>query len=188
MGKIPTPLRSRRQHRTAVCATSVALGSFCGISMLSTTFKKNTEEASLEQALEVPRGATEEAAGPACSELDQYAINGLGAGHDEGSFPQTTSECATQAFNLFHGIEENSFNQCMVNKIPVSTKCSSCFAGAASYGLKNCKMACMRNWCSQSCLACTKGYDIIGCAGFAGPQPTPCDDDATVEEGPQIVV
>eukprot|EP00929_Paragymnodinium_shiwhaense_P063448 TRINITY_DN3168_c0_g1_i2.p1 TRINITY_DN3168_c0_g1~~TRINITY_DN3168_c0_g1_i2.p1 ORF type:complete len:280 (+),score=54.61 TRINITY_DN3168_c0_g1_i2:74-913(+) len=119
----------------------------------------------------------------ACSAADQSAINALPAGDNDGSFPKTTSDCAHAALSIFSGIDEHKFNDCLMGKVKVSTGCSTCYAHAATYGFQNCKLACLKSWCSKSCLNCAKGYDARGCAGFDGPQPTPCDaEDATQEE------
>ena len=39
---------------------------------------------------------------------------------------------------------------------------------------RNCKVPCLFNWCSEGCISCNHGSDVIGCIGFVDPQPTIC--------------
>ena len=118
--------------------------------------------------------AVEAAASGACSAADQSAIAAKGGGTAAGSFPKITSDCGRQALSIFSGISEAKFNQCLEGEVAVSQGCSDCYYQAAQYGYENCKLACLRSWCSASCLQCAAKFDADGCAGFAAPAPTAC--------------
>ena len=113
-------------------------------------------------------------AGGACSATDQAAINAKPGGTADGSFPKLTMECGRKALSIFSGISESKFNQCLQGELAVSTGCSDCFYKASQYGYENCKLACLKSWCSAGCLQCAANFDTDGCAGFAAPAPTAC--------------
>jgi len=114
-----------------------------------------------------------------CTDAEKDVIMKAPAGDADGSFPKTTADCARSAVGLF-SLNEGTFNKCLTGKYGISSQCSSCFAHAATYGYHNCKLKCLTSWCSSACLNCVKGYNTEGCAGFDGPQPTPCDSSDMV--------
>eukprot|EP00413_Alexandrium_margalefii_P001658 CAMPEP_0204512610 /NCGR_PEP_ID=MMETSP0661-20131031/1046_1 /ASSEMBLY_ACC=CAM_ASM_000606 /TAXON_ID=109239 /ORGANISM="Alexandrium margalefi, Strain AMGDE01CS-322" /LENGTH=183 /DNA_ID=CAMNT_0051517735 /DNA_START=28 /DNA_END=580 /DNA_ORIENTATION=+ len=122
------------------------------------------------------------AAAGACGAGDQAAINAKGGGDDDGHFPKITSDCGHKALNIFSGIDEDKFNTCLTGEVNISKGCSDCYWKAAEYGYKSCKVSCLRGWCSKACLDCAKGFDTVGCAGFDGPNPTPCSSSEGGED------
>jgi len=120
--------------------------------------------------------------GGQCNDDDQKAINALDGGSAKGSFPEINSECGKQAYSIFSGFSNATFIKCFTKQIQASESCAACYAGAAEYGVDNCKSKCIFSWCSEGCLDCSKpnSANVNTCAGFTAPQPSACDTQDTV--------
>lgn len=109
------------------------------------------------------------------------------AGHSDAAWGKKISDCGHAALNVIFGINQDTFNTCLMGKVSISSKCSSCYAQMAEYDFQHCKFKCLFSWCSQACIECNKGSDLISCIGFVDPQPTVCDgsggDDGTQSQG-----
>merc|ERR1711998_215788 len=84
------------------------------------------------------------------------------------------SDCGHAGLNIFTGINQDEFNSCLADKVKLTHACSSCYSKMAEYDFENCKVQCLFNWCSEGCISCNHGSDVIGCIGFVDPQPTIC--------------
>merc|ERR1712187_609637 len=98
-------------------------------------------------------------------------------GNGAGSFAKITSDCGSGNYNLFSGMSKDGFIGCVQGQVAISSGCGVCFFNQANYAVDNCKMACIANWCSQSCLSCNAQdhSTLVTCTGSAHlPQAPPC--------------
>merc|ERR1711972_1077699 len=111
-----------------------------------------------------------------CSENDFKVMWNMGPGTSSGTFPKKNADCGRESFSIFRGFNKGKFVSCM-SGTGLSGSCSGCFAGAAQYGTKNCKLACMSSWSSSGCLSCTARYtpSLEACVGEASPGTDPAD-------------
>merc|ERR1711972_1015289 len=111
-----------------------------------------------------------------CSENDFKVMWNMGPGTSSGTFPKKNADCGRESFSIFRGFNKGKFVSCM-SGTGLSGSCSGCFAGAAQYGTKNCKLACMSSWSSSACLSCTARYtpSLEACVGEASPGTDPAD-------------
>merc|ERR1712224_1185827 len=91
------------------------------------------------------------------------------------------TDCAHAGLNVFTGVNSDEFNSCLESKVKLTKKCSQCYAKMAEYDFQNCKVQCLFNWCSEGCISCNHGSDVIGCIGFVDPQPTICTSRQPLE-------
>merc|ERR1711918_208936 len=84
--------------------------------------------------------------------------------------------CGKQALGL-SGIDHDKFTSCAMSSLSISSSCAECYYATATYGFKNCKVACLAGWCKSGCLSCTApAQDTLGtCAGFTPAAADPCD-------------
>eukprot|EP00929_Paragymnodinium_shiwhaense_P063902 TRINITY_DN3197_c0_g1_i1.p1 TRINITY_DN3197_c0_g1~~TRINITY_DN3197_c0_g1_i1.p1 ORF type:complete len:383 (-),score=82.36 TRINITY_DN3197_c0_g1_i1:284-1432(-) len=103
----------------------------------------------------------------ACSADDFASMNKLGAGSKKGSFAETVSTCARGAYSLWYGLSQDKDQGCLRKKIGISGGCAECIHKANQFGTKHCKVACIKSWCSESCLKCSMGYkpQLESCTG-----------------------
>eukprot|EP00929_Paragymnodinium_shiwhaense_P070198 TRINITY_DN35537_c0_g2_i2.p1 TRINITY_DN35537_c0_g2~~TRINITY_DN35537_c0_g2_i2.p1 ORF type:complete len:449 (+),score=66.27 TRINITY_DN35537_c0_g2_i2:137-1483(+) len=114
--------------------------------------------------------------GGACTKADFATMAGFGGGYTKGSFPQQVTSCARSAYSLWYGLSESKDKMCLQTMLGISIACASCIHEANVYATKNCKIACMKSWCSSTCLSCGSGYrpQLEACAGGAVPAATAC--------------
>jgi hypothetical protein len=112
-----------------------------------------------------------------CTPDEQQRINALPEGYSVGAFPRTVDECAKKAVGLLAGIRKVPYHECFQQRLNLSSSCSDCFWTASQYAFQNCKMACIKSWCTSKCLECTKPSfaGIATCAGTPGPATVKCD-------------
>eukprot|EP00927_Polykrikos_kofoidii_P064209 TRINITY_DN5928_c0_g1_i1.p1 TRINITY_DN5928_c0_g1~~TRINITY_DN5928_c0_g1_i1.p1 ORF type:complete len:196 (+),score=28.65 TRINITY_DN5928_c0_g1_i1:90-677(+) len=112
----------------------------------------------------------------ACSPGDVAALHAAGGGHDGGSVGGKTATCASNAYSIWWGLNEESFVSCVHRVLGISYGCADCFRGAARYGADNCKFACLTSWCSQGCLSCVQHGEngVERCTGVVLPKATSC--------------
>jgi len=115
-------------------------------------------------------------AGPhSCTLEDKQAIMKMPSGHADDSWGALINNCAHQNLNLIFGINQDGVNQCLSQLIPKMTpKCSKCYSAMTEYDFLNCKGPCLFSWCSEACIKCNHGSNVIGCIGFVDPQPSVC--------------
>jgi len=116
------------------------------------------------------------AGGGKCSLADRAAMNRLGGGHSQGSFPQTLSSCGNSAYSWF-SFHKDQMKSCLESNAHLSGSCADCFVDAGQYSFNNCKAQCLfGSWCSNWCLSCARGSDaqVQRCAGVDVPQVTEC--------------
>merc|ERR1711934_794925 len=77
------------------------------------------------------------------------------------------------------GIDHDKFTSCAMSSLSISSSCAECYYATATYGFKNCKVACLAGWCKSGCLSCTApAQDTLGtCAGFTPAAADPCDTE-----------
>jgi len=133
-----------------------------------------TPNATLNKILQA-KWAAKISAGPhTCSAEDQSKIMKFPSGHADDSWGKIITDCAHAGLNVFTGVNSDEFNSCLESKVKLTKKCSQCYATMAEYDFENCKVPCLFNWCSEGCISCNHGSDVIGCIGFVDPQPTIC--------------
>merc|ERR1719331_1681267 len=101
----------------------------------------------------------------------------LDATYSEDSFGAKGYRCGMRAYNIITGyFDHGAFNSCMYREVGISKGCSECYAVAGTYGSNNCKLACWRGWCEESCLSCTDDAQTAAarCSGRPKPQVSPC--------------
>lgn len=112
-----------------------------------------------------------------CTEGDMKAMNAAGPGPETGSFASSCAACGSSSVSWTMQMQDSKYKKCLQGKVPISGSCASCFLDSAKYGLGNCKMPCMSNWCSKGCLECIDNYqpEVRKCVGFAPPGAWSCD-------------
>lgn len=116
----------------------------------------------------------------ACTRQDKGIINKMPGGNADDSWGKTISDCGHSALNMFWGVNQGSFNKCLQKKVAISEECSTCYAKMAEYDFENCKLKCLFSWCSEGCMTCNKGSNLINCIGFVDPQPKTCSSSAAL--------
>ena len=111
-----------------------------------------------------------------CVATDAEAMQKLGAGSDEGSFPKIVADCGHHAFSIWSGFSRDSMAHCVHSQTKLTQGCASCFGQSGQYGFDHCKFECLRSWCSKSCLGCSDANkaELYKCMGFAGPEAEYC--------------
>lgn len=133
-----------------------------------------TPNATLNKMLE-EKWAPKIKAGPhTCNDDDKRKIMAFPSGHADDSWGKKISDCGHAGLNIFTGVNADEFNTCLAKDVKLTPKCSNCYAKMAEYDFQNCKVQCLFNWCSEGCITCNHGSDVIGCIGFVDPQPTIC--------------
>eukprot|EP00929_Paragymnodinium_shiwhaense_P063903 TRINITY_DN3197_c0_g2_i1.p1 TRINITY_DN3197_c0_g2~~TRINITY_DN3197_c0_g2_i1.p1 ORF type:complete len:412 (-),score=100.60 TRINITY_DN3197_c0_g2_i1:346-1485(-) len=112
----------------------------------------------------------------ACSDDDFQRMKSLGAGSKKGTFAETVSTCARGAYSLWYGLSADKDKGCLRKKVGVSAGCADCIHKANQFGTKNCKVACIKSWCSESCLKCSGGAkaELESCTGGELPRAEVC--------------
>eukprot|EP00747_Dinoflagellata_sp_TGD_P183053 gnl/TRDRNA2_/TRDRNA2_37715_c0_seq1.p2 gnl/TRDRNA2_/TRDRNA2_37715_c0~~gnl/TRDRNA2_/TRDRNA2_37715_c0_seq1.p2 ORF type:complete len:239 (-),score=18.67 gnl/TRDRNA2_/TRDRNA2_37715_c0_seq1:26-742(-) len=111
-----------------------------------------------------------------CGADDQMAINELGGGTHDGSWPQTVVACSRHSFRWFKGLDKDRFAVCLAERVGISARCSSCFFELSKYAFDHCKLECLPGWRNDICLTCMGRFTmkrLNGCAGFDTPAPKP---------------
>merc|ERR1719401_1153284 len=107
-----------------------------------------------------------------CSSLDKDLMDQKGGGHADSSFPSIMHFCGQHNYGLFGGLNRAGASTCLQDKLGISAPCGTCLVTDIQYGVQNCKMPCMLNWCSHACLECgRKGKPTTTdvCAGVPLP-------------------
>lgn len=133
-----------------------------------------TPNATLNAELEKKWGQKISEGPHSCTAEDQKAIMQFPYGHGDSSWGQVVADCGHAGLNVIFGINQDKVNACLAQKVTITPKCSSCYAKMAEYDFNNCKVQCLFNWCSEGCITCNHGSNVIGCIGFVDPQPTYC--------------
>eukprot|EP00746_Dinoflagellata_sp_MGD_P115846 gnl/MRDRNA2_/MRDRNA2_51824_c0_seq1.p1 gnl/MRDRNA2_/MRDRNA2_51824_c0~~gnl/MRDRNA2_/MRDRNA2_51824_c0_seq1.p1 ORF type:complete len:308 (+),score=56.13 gnl/MRDRNA2_/MRDRNA2_51824_c0_seq1:82-1005(+) len=148
-----------------------------------------TGNATLDKILEAKWAAKINAGPHSCTAEDQEAIMKMPNGHADDSWGAIITDCAHEGLNLIFGINQATVNKCLATKLKISPKCSKCYSAMTEYDFQNCKLPCLTTWCSDACIKCNHGSNVIGCIGFVDPQPTVCSGGITgqfVEYDPSI--
>jgi hypothetical protein len=123
-----------------------------------------------------------------CTVDDLTAMNALGNGNGDGSFPKVCSDCGQSSYHIgFTGLsmDEPKHQSCVMSGLReglgtmgLSQPCAACYAKSATYGLGNCKSACFGTWCSPDCMDCVSKFhpDLEACTGFPTAPTKNCDD------------
>jgi len=111
-----------------------------------------------------------------CTAEDKKIIMKIPGGNADDSWGALINTCGHKGLNIFTGVNQDTFNECFMGEVKgISHACSSCYGKMTQYDFNNCKFQCLMSWCSDACITCNLGSNVIGCIGFVDPQPTPCD-------------
>jgi len=109
-----------------------------------------------------------------CTDEDKKVIMKFPSGHADDSWGATINTCGHKGLNIFTGVNQDTFNSCFMSQVKITHACSSCYGKMTQYDFNHCKFQCLMSWCSEGCISCNHGSNVIGCIGFVDPQPTPC--------------
>lgn len=137
-----------------------------------------TGNATLDQILEAKWAAKINAGPHSCTDADKAAIMKMPHGNAADAWGAVINDCAHEGLNLIFGINQKTVNKCLATKLTITPKCSTCYSAMAEYDFQNCKLECLGSWCSDACISCNHGSNVIGCIGFVDPQPTACSGAA----------
>mmetsp|Transcript_130739 Transcript_130739/g.254799 ORF Transcript_130739/g.254799 Transcript_130739/m.254799 type:complete len:190 (+) Transcript_130739:90-659(+) len=93
-------------------------------------------------------------AGSECSAEDHAFL--VSVKEEEQEFYRQLTICAKGALNWFFAWNADTFTDCQRRSKygKISDRCLGCFAMNSRFVFDNCKIACLSNWCSESCLTC----------------------------------
>mmetsp|Transcript_125701 Transcript_125701/g.367247 ORF Transcript_125701/g.367247 Transcript_125701/m.367247 type:complete len:169 (-) Transcript_125701:237-743(-) len=128
------------------------------------------------QEVTPPSDAAAEEVHSGCTPEDQSAMFDAGSGNQKGSFGETAASCGPGAVTWKMTWNSDNYVSCLTKKAQLTPGCAECFSAAGLYGFNNCKVACMRSWCSKGCQDCSKGHaeQLHACVGFAPPEVGTC--------------
>lgn len=137
----------------------------------------DTRRTQLADVVPLTATSSQSKLGCACGVDDQAVMSALGGRSDDGAWSKICSDCAHSTLNIFTGVHQAKFCECLTEQVAISTDCSMCFAEAAQYAFKHCKAECWHDERSKSCRVCVARFDIDDCTGI--------DVEATLGNKPQ---
>ncbi|CAE7218079.1 unnamed protein product [Symbiodinium sp. CCMP2592] len=112
-----------------------------------------------------------------CTAADVALMQKFGGGNADGTFPKILSQCGKGSYSFWSGFKQGQMQNCIMEKVQLSSGCASCYAMSGQYSYDNCKMPCLFGaWCSGSCLSCSQGNKatVDQCAGVTSPDVKQC--------------
>jgi len=105
-----------------------------------------------------------------CSAKDESRLK-KHRGNGKDSLGQHSQDCGRSSYSIFTGLNKQAFNTCLRGKIPISSRCSCCYANLGQFSIDNCRSPCQTasSWCSLGCIRCMKRHrpTLDRCTGFA---------------------